>query len=358
MSTLLWALKNDGLQQKGVDDLPALAASGRTSIPVDPEIARPLYRLAGYRVCGARAIRVDILERLADLIRPALAWRPGMQGDKPAGAFDGRGFTVTVAMTSLVGCAGEDFAAILRALGYRMDRRPMPVEPAATEIPATGEAADSTPAEAQIEAAAITEAPAEAPVDTSAATLVEASGKASMPETPVAEAPVEAAVPDNGGESTSTESSAEAAVTVTAEPTMIEVWRPGRPAGERRAHRASDRERKRPQHVSLSTQGGDNTAAEDKAKTRDGRHERKYDEHKHDGPRRHGRKPRHDNARHDNTRYERSRDKPRREYHERRDKPIDPNSPFAALLQLKARMQSTGEPKDEPAKNDEDKNSR
>ena len=358
LSTLLWALKNDGLQQKGVDDLPALAASGRTSIPVDPEIARPLYRLAGYRVCGARAIRVDILERLADLIRPALAWRPGMQGDKPAGAFDGRGFTVTVAMTSLVGCAGEDFAAILRALGYRMDRRPMPVEPAATEIPATGEAADSTPAEAQIEAAAITEAPAEAPVDTSAATLVEASGKASMPETPVAEAPVEAAVPDNGGESTSTESSAEAAVTVTAEPTMIEVWRPGRPAGERRAHRASDRERKRPQHVSLSTQGGDNTAAEDKAKTRDGRHERKYDEHKHDGPRRHGRKPRHDNARHDNTRYERSRDKPRREYHERRDKPIDPNSPFAALLQLKARMQSTGEPKDEPAKNDEDKNSR
>jgi len=29
-----------------------------------------------------------------------------MPGEKPAGTADGRGFTVTVAMTSLVGCAG------------------------------------------------------------------------------------------------------------------------------------------------------------------------------------------------------------------------------------------------------------
>jgi ATP-dependent RNA helicase SUPV3L1/SUV3 len=128
---------------------------------------------------------------------------------------------------------------------------------------------------------------------------------------------------------------------------MIEVWRPGRPPGERRAHRPHDRERKRPQHVSLPAQGGDSAAAEGEAKARDGRHERK-----HDSARRHDRKPRHDNSRH-----ERSRDKPRREYHERRDKPIDPNSPFAALLQLKARMQSAGESKDEPGKTDEDKNS-
>src|SRR6185312_4039818 len=131
LSLLLWGLKNGGLQQKGITDLPALASSGRTSIPVDPEIAKPLYRLIGYRLCGSRAIRVDILERLADLIRPALSWRPTGTGEKPAGAFDGRSFTVTVAMTSLVGCAGEDFAAILRALGYRTDRRPpLPAEPA------------------------------------------------------------------------------------------------------------------------------------------------------------------------------------------------------------------------------------
>ena len=77
-------------------------------------------------------MRVDILERLADLIRPALAWRETSPGEKPTGAFDGRGFVVTQAMTSLTGSAGEDFASILRALGYRMDRRPpLPPKPVA-----------------------------------------------------------------------------------------------------------------------------------------------------------------------------------------------------------------------------------
>ena len=37
-----------------------------------------------------------------------------------------KGFVPTVAMTSLVGCAGEDFATILKSLGYVMDRRPGP----------------------------------------------------------------------------------------------------------------------------------------------------------------------------------------------------------------------------------------
>src|SRR6185295_940388 len=101
-----------------------LASSGRTSFPADSSLPRDAYRMLGYRQCGERAVRVDILERLADLIRPALAWRDNAPGTKPAGAFDGRGFVVTQAMTSLTGSAGEDFASILRALGYRMDRRP------------------------------------------------------------------------------------------------------------------------------------------------------------------------------------------------------------------------------------------
>ena len=74
-------------------------------------------------------MRADILERLADIIRPALAWRPGAPGVKPPGALDGSGFTVVPGMTSLAGCAGEDFASILRALGYRMEQRPKPVDP-------------------------------------------------------------------------------------------------------------------------------------------------------------------------------------------------------------------------------------
>ena len=44
---------------------------------------------------------------------------------------DGRSFIVTQSMTSLTGSAGEDFASILRALGYRMDKRPpLPPKPA------------------------------------------------------------------------------------------------------------------------------------------------------------------------------------------------------------------------------------
>jgi ATP-dependent RNA helicase SUPV3L1/SUV3 len=164
LAAQLWALTNGGLDQKGLDEIAHLASSGRTSIPVDPKIAAGLYRAAGFRVCGGRAVRVDILERLADLIRPAIAYRPGITpGAPPPGAADGDGFVATVSMTSLVGCSGEDFASILKSLGYVMDRRsgpaitvPLvaaapttPAAPAPDAAPAGGE-----PAEAQAEVAA------------------------------------------------------------------------------------------------------------------------------------------------------------------------------------------------------------
>src|SRR5262249_51694477 len=85
-------------------------------------------------------------ERLADLIRPALAWKETTPGAKPAGAFDGRGFVVTQAMTSLTGSAGEDFASILRALGYRMDRRPPLPEKPVEKVETVS--ADAAPVEA------------------------------------------------------------------------------------------------------------------------------------------------------------------------------------------------------------------
>jgi ATP-dependent RNA helicase SUPV3L1/SUV3 len=139
LAAQLWALKHGGPDIKGLDELQRLAASGRTSFPADKEVQRSFYRTIGYRVCGERAVRVDILERLADLIRPALSWRPSSPSAPPAGAFEGNGFTVTQAMTSLTGSSGEDFASILRALGYRMERRPKPVkavEPAMPPDPA------------------------------------------------------------------------------------------------------------------------------------------------------------------------------------------------------------------------------
>ena len=128
LAAQLWALKNGGVEEvKGIDDVPHLAASGRTSFVADKDVPKGFYRAAGFRVCGERAVRVDILERLADLIRPAVAYRPGVTpGDPPAGAADGDGFVVTVAMTSLAGCSGENFASILRSLGYAVERREGP----------------------------------------------------------------------------------------------------------------------------------------------------------------------------------------------------------------------------------------
>src|SRR6187397_2116055 len=91
LAAQLWMLKHGGPEAKGLDELQRLAGSGRTSIPIDKDTPKPLYRTIGYRVCGERAIRVDILERLADLIRPALTWREGSSGAKPAGTFNGFG---------------------------------------------------------------------------------------------------------------------------------------------------------------------------------------------------------------------------------------------------------------------------
>src|SRR5215212_1389651 len=188
LASLLWALKQDNVDMSALSGAQHLAGSGRTSFPVDKQLERDAYRVLGYRQCGERAVRVDILERLADLIRPALAWRENSNGDKPAGAFDGRGFVVTQAMTSLTGSAGEDFASILRALGYRMDRRPAPppkpvvVETVAAE-PAPAELASETLSEAAAVEAVVASgnATSETPVGSGSAESTDGSASAAPP---------------------------------------------------------------------------------------------------------------------------------------------------------------------------------
>ena len=206
LASLLWAEKQDNVDMSALSGAQHLASSGRTSFAVDKALARDAYRVLGYRQCGERAVRVDILERLADLIRPALAWRESSPGAKPTGAFDGRGFVVTQAMTSLTGSAGEDFASILRALGYRMDKRPpLPPKPVAATEPVVAEAAPAegaaveasaeTPSEVAAEAPA--EAAADAPVETAADIAAQpvsgdpAPSAALLPEVSPAPAPVE-----------------------------------------------------------------------------------------------------------------------------------------------------------------------
>ena len=115
----LWGLQASGDATEVVRTLAPVASSGRTSLSSDKGIGKEGYRVAGYRTCGERVVRVDVVERLAGMIRAAIA------GEAPGGA-DGapsqrtsKGFVVSGAMTSLTGCSGEQFASILRSMGFR-----------------------------------------------------------------------------------------------------------------------------------------------------------------------------------------------------------------------------------------------
>lgn len=158
--TMLWALQNDAKDKPGFGEVVATLAAGRTSIALDESFEKDFYRLAGFRIAGKRAVRVDILERLADLIRPALAWRPG-QGSRPEGAYDGNAFIVTPAMMSILGATPQDMEEILKALGYRgqeaqaaeVETKLSGFDQAAREAKAASEAAGAAASQAAAEAA-------------------------------------------------------------------------------------------------------------------------------------------------------------------------------------------------------------
>ncbi|TPJ68847.1 helicase-related protein [Mesorhizobium sp. B2-7-1] len=190
--TLLWALKNDGKDKPGFGDVVHALASGRTSVVIDPAFDKTFYKLAGYRNLGRRAVRIDILERLADLIRPATNWKPGL-GQRPDGAYDGHAFMVTPPMMSILGATADDMEEILKGLGYRAEPKP------AAEVKAKLEAQDNAAreaAEAKLaaeEAARAAQAAAEvATTDTIAETPAEGSEPAAVEA--VAEASAEAVV--------------------------------------------------------------------------------------------------------------------------------------------------------------------
>ena len=118
LMTLLWAIRHDGRDKAGHGDVVGLLASGRTSLVTDQGFERDFFKLAGYRHLGPRAVRVDILERLADLIRPCIFFKPGAD-TLPEGAYGGGRFVVTPAMLSILGATMDDMAEVLKALGYR-----------------------------------------------------------------------------------------------------------------------------------------------------------------------------------------------------------------------------------------------
>jgi ATP-dependent RNA helicase SUPV3L1/SUV3 len=98
---VLWSLAN------GLQEFPESPPPGLVTIPNIVEVPKEHYTLAGYRPAGTRAIRIDMLERLADLLR----------------AKDSRaGFEATPDMLSITGMTLEQFADLMGGLGYKGEK--------------------------------------------------------------------------------------------------------------------------------------------------------------------------------------------------------------------------------------------
>jgi ATP-dependent RNA helicase SUPV3L1/SUV3 len=226
-------------------------------------------------------------------------------------------------MTSLIGASGEDFASILRALGYRMERRPKPPDqppPAATGAPPAHETSEIASAEAS---------PAgELPGVQAAAADSGAESSASGSAEPVLEQPNVSAVDDGA--------TANAAVAPpAAEPEMIEVWRPSRTGDRRRVHA---RARGRAKHGEATVPAPESASAAVAAKEGAALIEPTAEPDANGRPRRPGRqrRPQHRMDRQEQPQRERS---PGKRFEPREKRP-DPNSPFAKLAALKAQLEA------------------
>jgi ATP-dependent RNA helicase SUPV3L1/SUV3 len=132
---VLWSLAN------GLDEFPEAPPAGLVTVPNLDVVPDRHYLLAGYRKAGQRAIRIDMLERLADMIR----------------AEDSRGgFEAKADMLSITGMTLEQFADLMQGLGYRSERGERPKVKPEPQAGADSEAAagSESPAEAGFAGAA------------------------------------------------------------------------------------------------------------------------------------------------------------------------------------------------------------
>ena len=143
---VLWSLS------KGFDVFPESPPPGLVTVPAQADAPDGYYAMAGYRHAGDRAIRIDMLERLADILRNQ----------------DSRGgFEANPDMLSITGLTLDQFAALMEGLGYaaaRGEREKVRPEPTAEAEPKP----DDKPQQAATEDAPTAETPgdpAEAPED-------------------------------------------------------------------------------------------------------------------------------------------------------------------------------------------------
>lgn len=98
---LLWALNAK------FDVFPDSPPPGLVTIPAVVDAPEGYYAMSGYRLSGQRAIRIDMLERLADLLRSQ----------------DSRGgFEANPDMLSITGMTLEQFADLMGGMGYKAEQ--------------------------------------------------------------------------------------------------------------------------------------------------------------------------------------------------------------------------------------------
>ncbi|MGI9389015.1 MAG: disulfide oxidoreductase, partial [Boseongicola sp.] len=98
---VIWSLT------KGLEEFPESPPPGLVTVPVQSDANAEATLMSGYKPAGDRAIRIDMLERLADMLRKE----------------DSRGgFEAKADMLSITGMTLEQFAALMDGLGYRAER--------------------------------------------------------------------------------------------------------------------------------------------------------------------------------------------------------------------------------------------
>lgn len=359
----LWCLRYG--RDHGIDiaEPPEAPRAGLTSAKVDEKIPEAFYRAYGFHVCGPRAVRIDMLERLADLIRPLLSWRAKSDGDvPPKGSTGDGGFVVIPEMMSILGCSPDELSNVLAALGFRVEKRPVPV-------------ADHTPAIASGGAASSVNAPPTPPAGCEVPSQVSgqvsglsvlAVGSAAISEVGVTAPQGEQAtdnpigVKDEPASDVGADSDAEVAPP---ESEMVEIWRP------RRRYDSNAPRRNRSRGRSANSRGATDGVAAQTAdgnngpQTVDATSAGRRDEggasqgrrgNRRDGGRGQSAGRNASNANRGKGRFDKSGgggrgDKQRgptvHSSAPARSKGADPDSPFAALLALKADLSKSGKEK-------------
>jgi ATP-dependent RNA helicase SUPV3L1/SUV3 len=145
---VLWSLA------QGLQEFPEAPPPGLVTVPAIKDAPKGYDTMSGYRDAGDRSIRIDMLERLADMLRSE----------------DSRGgFEAKADMLSITGMTLEQFSELMQGLGYKAEKGERAKAKAVVETAASEAVAENADASEETPADAVAVDAAEAPADAAAA---------------------------------------------------------------------------------------------------------------------------------------------------------------------------------------------